>query len=635
MNKLNQTIETSFKYEIYPIPHHIAYTGTTISLDNEIHIFYDQTIDEITKKRVSKAFIDNDYSEPITTENLSNNGINIFIGTKDSRDVIEKYVKDDFSKIKINFTEIDSYYLSIKDNTIIILGKDTNAAFYGVVTLESILKQSKKDKILYQLTINDYANTEIRGFIEGFYGIPWSNEERMELMNFGGNFKITNYIFAPKDDPYHRKKWYQLYPKDMLAGIHEMVKVGNNNKIRFVWTVSPLLDVASIAQKSGDEAAMALLESNIEKLIRKFNQLYEVGVRQFGILGDDVGVLPLDYVVQLMNAVSQWAEKKGDVYNTIYTPAAYNEAWAWDGGRELNFIEEGFAENIHIHWTGENTVAPITQSTIDFFKNKDTKEIIRRDPLFWLNWPVNDIDYSLVLLGKGEMLKPRVTNLAGVVTNPMQEAEASKISIFAVADYSWNTEKFDNQKSWEDSIKYIEPYMTEELLELASHMTYANPEVGFGAEESESIKKLLNVTSSRLNEEKSLSQEVETEKLRIELQEIAKHAEKYLRSAQNKKLKVELAPFVKALKDLVLVAVNYIEIIILLEEENHDEAIEKYKKAESLYFKSLNYDRLMLDGEKKAKPAQRRLQPFVKQLNKIISSKIENIQSFNRKGIIN
>ena len=52
--------------------------------------------------------------------------------------------------------------------------------------------------------MRDYADVNIRGFIEGYYGLPWSNEDRMSLMRFGGDYKMTSYIFAPKDDEYHK-----------------------------------------------------------------------------------------------------------------------------------------------------------------------------------------------------------------------------------------------------------------------------------------------------------------------------------------------------------------------------------------------------------------------------------------------
>ena len=45
-----------------------------------------------------------------------------------------------------------------------------------------------------------------RGFIEGYYGNPWSNTDRAELMRYGGDLKLNQYFFAPKDDPYHNRE---------------------------------------------------------------------------------------------------------------------------------------------------------------------------------------------------------------------------------------------------------------------------------------------------------------------------------------------------------------------------------------------------------------------------------------------
>ena len=68
--------------------------------------------------------------------------------------------------------------------------------------------------------IKDYADTDIRGFIEGYYGIPWSNEDRMSLMKFGGDFKMT-YGLNFKDDPYHKNLWRELYPEEEPMFIKE------------------------------------------------------------------------------------------------------------------------------------------------------------------------------------------------------------------------------------------------------------------------------------------------------------------------------------------------------------------------------------------------------------------------------
>ena len=87
------------------------------------------------------------------------------------------------------------------------------------------------------MTVEDYAEIKNRGFIEGYYGNPWSNENRKELMRYGSELKLTQYYFAPKDDPYHNKKWRELYPEEKLAEIRELARVGNQTKTRYVWTI--------------------------------------------------------------------------------------------------------------------------------------------------------------------------------------------------------------------------------------------------------------------------------------------------------------------------------------------------------------------------------------------------------------
>src|SRR5699024_2482737 len=131
----------------------------------------------------------------------------------------------------------------------------------------------------------------------------------------------------------HREKWEELYPEEELAEISELARVGQANKTEFVWTISPLGEVAAIAQEEGDEAAMELLDENIDKMLDKFDQLYDADVSQFGVLGDDVSVLTLVCDVVLMVSVCDWADYKGDVRDSLYTPAAYNSAWVWDGGK--------------------------------------------------------------------------------------------------------------------------------------------------------------------------------------------------------------------------------------------------------------------------------------------------------------
>ena len=56
-----------------------------------------------------------------------------------------------------------------------------------------------------------------RGIVEGFFGPLWSMAHRKELFEFGAARGMNTYLYAPKDDPYHRKYWRRPYPARRVA----------------------------------------------------------------------------------------------------------------------------------------------------------------------------------------------------------------------------------------------------------------------------------------------------------------------------------------------------------------------------------------------------------------------------------
>ncbi len=89
--------------------------------------------------------------------------------------------------------------------------------------------------------------------------------------------KLNQYFFAPKDDPYHNKKWRELYPEEKLAEIRELARVGNQSKTRYVWTIHPFMNNRI---RFGNEAHY---QEDLATIKAKFTQLMKVGVREFGI----------------------------------------------------------------------------------------------------------------------------------------------------------------------------------------------------------------------------------------------------------------------------------------------------------------------------------------------------------------
>src|SRR5699024_10545027 len=110
-------------------------------------------------------------------------------------------------------------------------------------------------------------------------------------------------------------------------------------------------------------------------------------------------------------------------------------------------------DNVEIMWTGEEVIGTINEEDMQWFKDATD-----RDPFVWLNWPVNGYAGSRLLLGEGDyFLEQGTHNISGVVSNPLEQSELSKVALFAVNDFAWNVDDYDSHQSWVDSFKYITP----------------------------------------------------------------------------------------------------------------------------------------------------------------------------------
>jgi predicted phage-related endonuclease len=92
-------------------------------------------------------------------------------------------------------------------------------------------------------TVIDYPDVPQRGLVEGYYGNPYSEENRMGLFEMFGRQKMNVYIYGPKDDAYHKSKWRQEYPADLAAKITGYVNAAKANKVEFVWAIHPGEDI--------------------------------------------------------------------------------------------------------------------------------------------------------------------------------------------------------------------------------------------------------------------------------------------------------------------------------------------------------------------------------------------------------
>lgn len=336
-----------------------------------------------------------------------------------------------------------AYLLTVSEDGISIMGYDERGTFYGLQTLRQIVEQNADGKIPY-LTVNDWPDLPYRGVVEGFYGTPWSHEARLSLIDFYGRFKMNTYVYGPKDDPYHSSpNWREPYPAVQARNITELVRACARNRVDFVWAVHPGQDIQWNEEDYG-------------RLLAKFEMMYDLGVRAFAIFFDDIsgdGTDPMRQVELLNRLTVEFVAGKGDVAPLIICPTDYNRSWAdpTDEGSLAVYGRE-LDPSVRVFWTGDAVCSDITPSTLKWVGDR-----IQRPALVWWNFPVTDYCRHIVMQGPASGLDNSLSskNLCGLLSNPMEHAEASRTALYGVADYAWNTGDYDALDAWERALAWV------------------------------------------------------------------------------------------------------------------------------------------------------------------------------------
>ena len=327
-------------------------------------------------------------------------------------------------------------------------------------------------------TVIDWPDLPYRGAVEGYYGIPWSFEGRMSQFRFYGRNKMNLYIYAPKDDPlHHGEGCYEPYPKGKAYELAALVRCAQENRVRFVWAIHPANTVDWFDNEGRNQ---------LDGLCRKLEWMYEIGIRDFGVLVDDSfgEIGKPERQVQLCNYILEnFIRKHPDVnQELIMCPTGYNKGWT--NAEFLTTIGEGLHKDIHVMWTGNTVVHDITLEGQQW-----VNPLVKRPTFIWWNWPCNDFKPSRLSMGRtyGLDQDPDMKNqMSGFVANPMERSEASKVGLFGVANYAWNIQGFESDKTWKDGIARMYPTCASAMQTFCDHNSYLLPN-GHGYFREESV----------------------------------------------------------------------------------------------------------------------------------------------------
>ena len=502
------------------------------------------------------------------------------IGVKGDK-AVKKYAK----KIP---AKAEGYYLEVTPKGAVLAAADEVGLFWAAQTWMAMLSEGKME----YCTITDYPDVPYRGVVEGFYGTPWSHQARLSQIAFYARHKMNVYIYGPKDDPWHRDKWREPYPEAEAKRISELATYARSQGVNFYWAIHPGVDIK-------------WTEQDRDYLVAKLEKMYDLGVRSFAVFFDDIWGegTRADKQAELLNYVdNNFIQKKHDVAPLIMCPTEYNRAWANDEKGYLRTLGTQMNQGIEIMWTGNSVVHCIDRESQEWINQR-----INRKSYIWWNFPVSDFVRDHILLGPayGNDLDIAET-MSGFVSNPMEHAEASKISLYGIADYTWNMPAYDYQADWEKGLREVLPNNYEALRTFALYNKDLGPNGhGFRREEGDELK---DIAQQALAGQSSARQA-----LALKCEELGIAVDLLLNDDSNPELLRELRPWLLQGKN---VAAYGQAVVSLAEAATKTQKGTGLRSFENYYQQARSLQKQMYDLENSS--VRHALQPGIKVATKVL-----------------
>ncbi|XP_016127652.1 protein O-GlcNAcase isoform X1 [Sinocyclocheilus grahami] len=271
----------------------------------------------------------------------------------------------------------------------------------------------------------------ITGVVEGFYGRPWTMEQRKELFRRQQKWGLNTYLYAPKDDYKHRMFWREMYSVEEAEQLTTLISAAKEHGVEFIYAISPGLDITFSNQKE------------VSTLKRKLDQVSHFGCKSFALLFDDIdhNMCPADKEVfssfahaqvSITNEIFQYL---GEPEIFLFCPTEYCGTFCYPNVSQspyLHTIGEKLLPGIEVLWTGPKVVS----KDISVESIEEVTKILRRAPVIWDNIHANDYDQKRLFLGpyKGRSTE-LIPRLKGVLTNPNCEFESNFVAIHTLATW--------------------------------------------------------------------------------------------------------------------------------------------------------------------------------------------------------
>lgn len=259
------------------------------------------------------------------------------------------------------------------------------------------------------------------GVIEGYYGEPWTFDDRARCIDVLAHHGANTYVWAPKSEPRHRDHWREPFTADELSGF------------AFLSGRSPHVRV-SVGLTPGADAT-------VDDVMTKIGPVLDAGCHGITLCFDDLPELAA--AARHRDITNGVADRTGVAVWLVPTHYAGSHRSPY-----LDALVDGLHDDVLVMWTGEHVVT----DTITADQARTRADVTGgRRPLLWDNTPVNDaVMTALLHLGPYAGREPALRDhLAGLLVNPMPSMTASLPTI--VSACAWWAGR-DPVAAWEVTV---------------------------------------------------------------------------------------------------------------------------------------------------------------------------------------
>ncbi|WP_255951753.1 beta-N-acetylglucosaminidase domain-containing protein [Streptomyces odontomachi] len=333
-------------------------------------------------------------------------------------------------------------------DTVALAGVGPDGLFHGVQTLRQLFDGRR----IAAAVVRDWPATPVRGLTEGFYGTPWTLEQRLDQVDFLGRSKQNRYLYAPGDDPYRQARWREPYPAEQRADFRTLAERARRNHVTLAWAVAP------------GQAMCLASDDDVRALNRKIDAMWALGVRAVQLQFQDVSYSEW-HCAEDADAFGSGPEAAARAQARVANAVARHLAERHPGAAPLSVLPTEYYQDgatpyrralarqldaaVEVAWTGVGVVPrTITGQELAGARAAFGHPLVTMD-----NYPVNDFAQDRIFLGPYTGRAAAVADgSAALLATAMQQPAASRIPLFTAADFAWNPDDYRPDASWQAAI---------------------------------------------------------------------------------------------------------------------------------------------------------------------------------------